>query len=113
MVKLLLDAMADQHGYDASGCNVIYIAAQMGHVDVVKYLLEARADADALNLHGCLQVATENGFVEVVELLESEASLVRNDGKFRRFSEYKRVLIMGNLKNSQAFRNIFRCRNVS
>ena len=42
-----------------------------------------------LNLHGCLQVATENGFVEVVELLESEASLVRNDGKLRRFSEYK------------------------
>ena len=59
----------------------MYIA-QMGHVDVVKYLLPGRC-------RGCLQAATENGFVEVVELLESEASLVRNDGKLRRFSEYK------------------------
>ncbi len=79
MVKLLLDAMADQHACDASGCNVMYIAVQMGHVDVVRYLLEFRADAEALNLHGCLQVATENGYVEVVQLLESEASNVRNE----------------------------------
>ena len=112
MVKVLLDAMADQHGYDASGCNVIYIAAQMGHVDVVKYLLEARADAEALNLHGCLQVATENGFVEVVELLESEASLVRNDGKLGPVST--KSSNHGEFEEFAAFRsNIFRCRNVS
>lgn len=72
MLQLLLEAQADPSVQDASGCGAVYIAAQMGHVDVLRRLLECRCSAEGSTETSPLHIARENGFAEVVKLLEDQ-----------------------------------------
>ena len=72
MLQLLLEARADTGVQDASGCGAVYIAAQMGHVDVLRRLLECRCSAEGSAESSPLHIARENGFAEVVKLLEDQ-----------------------------------------
>lgn len=72
MLQLLLEARADPGVQDASGCGAVYIAAQMGHVDVLRRLLECRCSAEGSTETSPLHIARENGFAEVVKLLEDQ-----------------------------------------
>ena len=54
-----------------SGATPLYVAAQNGHLDIVKALLEAGADRNQAMNSGAtpLFIAAEKGHLDVVEML--------------------------------------------
>ena len=67
----LVAAGADKDAANTHGSTALLLAAQIGHLEVVRLLLEAGADKDAANKKGltALRVAAQNGHWEVVRLL--------------------------------------------
>lgn len=53
------------------GVNLLFSACQMGHLEGVKLLLDAKAKVDLETFAGCipLQVASDKGYIEIVKLL--------------------------------------------
>ena len=77
--KLLLDAGARidfAEGKNESGYTALFIAAQLGHLDFVKFLLENGADINKTNPKGenAIILATVYNKVEVVKYLKSKGA---------------------------------------
>ena len=58
---------------DDCGCTPLIYAAKKCHIEVLKALLAAGADKESVNQAGNtgLSLATEKGYIKIVELLES------------------------------------------
>jgi ankyrin repeat protein len=74
LVRLLLDNGADPHACDNNGNTPLHFAASEGHLEVVRTLLERKADVDSLNGEGLapLQRASEGrreGYLDIMRLL--------------------------------------------
>ncbi|CAK9099458.1 unnamed protein product [Durusdinium trenchii] len=71
VVRLLLEAGANQNAARANGTTALKDAARNGHLEVVRLLLEAGADKNAAQVNGttALMAAAEHGHLEVVRLL--------------------------------------------
>ena len=56
---------------DSSGATPLYIAAENGHLDVVRHLVEVGADKDQANIQGAtpLYIAAQKGHLDVVRHL--------------------------------------------
>eukprot|EP00930_Biecheleria_cincta_P071651 TRINITY_DN59124_c0_g1_i1.p1 TRINITY_DN59124_c0_g1~~TRINITY_DN59124_c0_g1_i1.p1 ORF type:complete len:165 (-),score=34.79 TRINITY_DN59124_c0_g1_i1:92-586(-) len=72
VVKLLLESKANPSETDNSGGNALHYAAAYGRVELCKYFLNAKIDANKQNTQGQtpLALATKNKMKEVVDLLE-------------------------------------------
>ena len=76
VVQLLLQFGADKDVATSRGRkSALHLAAFEGHLEVVRLLLEAGADKDATDFQGktALQLATNYGHQEVVQLLEAQS----------------------------------------
>ncbi|OQS00668.1 hypothetical protein ACHHYP_02912 [Achlya hypogyna] len=85
-VKALLAAGVDPNGFaNANGATALYVAADMGHAQIVEWLLRAGANINQFPEGGAtpLYVAAQNGHGAVVELLlaaEANVNQARHDG---------------------------------
>ena len=66
-----MEVGADKDQADNYIISPLYIAAQNGHLDVVRHLVEVGADKDQAQNSGAtpLYIAAENGHLDVVRLL--------------------------------------------
>jgi ankyrin repeat protein len=72
MVKTLLEAGADPNDIGPKGIPNMYVAAEMGHIDTVKALINAGANVNATtSMFGVsiLGNTAEEGHADIVELL--------------------------------------------
>ena len=76
-MRLLLDAKADKDKALQNNATSMFIAAQNGHLEVVRLLLEAKADKNKAansgeSLMTPLVQATLRGHTEIVRLINSD-----------------------------------------
>ena len=71
VVRILLEAGADQNAATANGITALMFAARQGHLEVVRLLLETGADKNAAMAHGrtALMLAAKEGHLDVVRTL--------------------------------------------
>lgn len=71
MVKLLIEAGANINIQDESGNTPLHYSAANGKKDVVKYLLENKADASIVNVkeQKAIDYSNVKGFNEITELI--------------------------------------------
>lgn len=67
----------DANGRAANGWAPLIVAAEQGHVDAIKALLEAHADVDAANNNGdrAFDLAVKNGHTAAIHLIEGGAAI--------------------------------------
>ncbi|MFP3025899.1 MAG: ankyrin repeat domain-containing protein [Wolbachia sp.] len=71
-VKYLVDEKkANVDAKSCSGCTALHFAAERGHLDIVKYLVDKEANVDAQDNDGCtpLHIAAQNSHFDIVEYL--------------------------------------------
>ena len=71
MVKLLIEAGANINIQDESGNTPLHYSAANGKKDVVKYLLDNKADASIVNVkeQKAIDYSNVKGFNEITELI--------------------------------------------
>ena len=68
IIKLLLKAGADINAKDNHGTSALQMAANNGHVDIVRFLLKRKVDSDSIQT--ALWCAAANDHTDVVKLLK-------------------------------------------